>query len=231
MARGDVRIAATLACEECKRRNYQTNKSRRNTPDRIEMSKYCTLVWPVTPRTRRLAESPMAKSRAQRKAEARKRRERAEQGDRRGARLRIDGPARHPGAGVGRRGRGGAGDRARRQETPRSTAEAPAPARIATAREQRPPARRRPRDAPRSRPSAAAAKEPVVEREHGAIRSFFSSVIKELRKVQWPDRDTLVQASAVTVLFVAVAAAYLGCAGRNLQPPHRPADLTMGEQP
>jgi preprotein translocase SecE subunit len=28
--------------------------------------------------------------------------------------------------------------------------------------------------------------------------------------VQWPDRDTLVQASAVTILFVFVAAAYLG---------------------
>ena len=41
MARGDVRIAATLACEECKRRNYQTNKSKRNNPDRISMSKYC----------------------------------------------------------------------------------------------------------------------------------------------------------------------------------------------
>jgi preprotein translocase SecE subunit len=39
---------------------------------------------------------------------------------------------------------------------------------------------------------------------------FFASVIAELRKVQWPDRETLVQASAVTVLFVAVAAAYLG---------------------
>ncbi len=41
MARGDVRIAVTLACESCKRRNYQTNKSKRNTPDRIEMRKYC----------------------------------------------------------------------------------------------------------------------------------------------------------------------------------------------
>ena len=41
MARGDVRIAVTLACEDCKRRNYQTNKSRRNSPDRIEMRKYC----------------------------------------------------------------------------------------------------------------------------------------------------------------------------------------------
>ena len=28
--------------------------------------------------------------------------------------------------------------------------------------------------------------------------------------MQWPDRDTLVQASAVTLLFVAIAAAYLG---------------------
>jgi large subunit ribosomal protein L33 len=41
MARGDVRIAVTLACEECKRRNYQTNKSKRNNPDRITLRKYC----------------------------------------------------------------------------------------------------------------------------------------------------------------------------------------------
>jgi large subunit ribosomal protein L33 len=41
MARGDVRIAITLACEECKHRNYQTNKSKRNNPDRIGMRKYC----------------------------------------------------------------------------------------------------------------------------------------------------------------------------------------------
>jgi large subunit ribosomal protein L33 len=41
MARGDVRIAITLACEECKRRNYQTNKSKRNNPDRIALRKYC----------------------------------------------------------------------------------------------------------------------------------------------------------------------------------------------
>ncbi len=41
MARGDVRIAVTLACENCKRRNYQTNKSKRNTPDRLTVRKYC----------------------------------------------------------------------------------------------------------------------------------------------------------------------------------------------
>ena len=43
MAR-EVRIAVTLACEECKRRNYQTNKSRRNNPDRIEMAQVLPLV-------------------------------------------------------------------------------------------------------------------------------------------------------------------------------------------
>jgi large subunit ribosomal protein L33 len=41
MARGDVRIAVTLACEECKRRNYQTNKSKRNNPERLQLRKYC----------------------------------------------------------------------------------------------------------------------------------------------------------------------------------------------
>ena len=55
-----------------------------------------------------------------------------------------------------------------------------------------------------------APKEEKPERERGRVMSFFASVIAELRKVQWPDRETLVQASAVTLLFVAVAAAYLG---------------------
>jgi large subunit ribosomal protein L33 len=49
MARGEVRIAVTLACEECKRRNYQTNKNRRNDPDRIEMRKYCRWCGHHTP--------------------------------------------------------------------------------------------------------------------------------------------------------------------------------------
>ena len=64
----------------------------------------------------------------------------------------------------------------------------------------------------RARESAdrRAPKAPTVERERGRVMTFFSSVRKELQKVQWPDRDTLVQASAVTLLFVAVAAAYLG---------------------
>ena len=31
----------TLACSECKQRNYETSKNKRNTTDRIEISKYC----------------------------------------------------------------------------------------------------------------------------------------------------------------------------------------------
>jgi len=33
----DVRPKITLACEECKERNYITKKNRRNTPDRLEL--------------------------------------------------------------------------------------------------------------------------------------------------------------------------------------------------
>lgn len=35
------RILLTLACTECKRRNYRTNKNKKNTTERIEMMKYC----------------------------------------------------------------------------------------------------------------------------------------------------------------------------------------------
>ncbi|GAA0504894.1 50S ribosomal protein L33 [Saccharopolyspora subtropica] len=41
MAATDVRPKITLACEECKHRNYITNKNRRNNPDRLEMKKFC----------------------------------------------------------------------------------------------------------------------------------------------------------------------------------------------
>ena len=36
-----MRNAVTLACNECKSRNYQTNKNKKNDPDRIEFNKYC----------------------------------------------------------------------------------------------------------------------------------------------------------------------------------------------
>jgi large subunit ribosomal protein L33 len=37
----DVRPKITMACVECKERNYITKKNRRNHPDRLELKKYC----------------------------------------------------------------------------------------------------------------------------------------------------------------------------------------------
>ncbi len=42
MAATDVRPKITLACEECKHRNYITKKNRRNDPDRLTIRKYCS---------------------------------------------------------------------------------------------------------------------------------------------------------------------------------------------
>jgi preprotein translocase subunit SecE len=53
-------------------------------------------------------------------------------------------------------------------------------------------------------------KQAASDRQRGGVIGFLASCWAELKKVQWPDRDTLVQASAVTIIFVAVAAAYLG---------------------
>jgi preprotein translocase subunit SecE len=71
------------------------------------------------------------------------------------------------------------------------------------------------KEAERRAAESAARRAPKEERqapakERGRVMTFFASVAQELRKVQWPDRETLIQASAVTLLFVAVAAAYLG---------------------
>ena len=72
-------------------------------------------------------------------------------------------------------------------------------------REERERARRRKESEKRRR----APTEPQ-ERQRGAVIGFLISCWAELKRVQWPDRDTLIQASAVTVVFIAVAAAYLG---------------------
>ena len=37
----DKRVKVTLACSECKQRNYNNMKNKKNTPDRIELNKYC----------------------------------------------------------------------------------------------------------------------------------------------------------------------------------------------
>jgi len=37
----EMRVRVTLACTECKQRNYNTMKNKKNDPDRIEFSKFC----------------------------------------------------------------------------------------------------------------------------------------------------------------------------------------------
>ncbi len=36
-----MRTRMTLACTECKQRNYDSMKNKKNNPERLEMSKYC----------------------------------------------------------------------------------------------------------------------------------------------------------------------------------------------
>jgi large subunit ribosomal protein L33 len=36
-----VRVKVTLACTDCKQRNYNSMKNKKNDPDRLEMKKYC----------------------------------------------------------------------------------------------------------------------------------------------------------------------------------------------
>ena len=39
--RNTMRVKITLVCTECKQRNYDTEKNKKNDPDRIELKKFC----------------------------------------------------------------------------------------------------------------------------------------------------------------------------------------------
>ncbi|MGQ9628553.1 MAG: 50S ribosomal protein L33 [Anaerolineae bacterium] len=41
MAKKATRVVITLACTECKERNYTSYKNRKNDPGRLELKKYC----------------------------------------------------------------------------------------------------------------------------------------------------------------------------------------------
>lgn len=36
-----MRVKVTLACTDCKQRNYDKMKNKKNNPERLEMKKYC----------------------------------------------------------------------------------------------------------------------------------------------------------------------------------------------
>jgi len=41
MAKKEDRIIISMACSDCKERNYATTKNKRNTKDRLELRKFC----------------------------------------------------------------------------------------------------------------------------------------------------------------------------------------------
>jgi preprotein translocase SecE subunit len=160
----------------------------------------------------------MAKSRAQRKAERRARE--AQERKRGGGRQESDSRAQHdtqvPVSGdVAEIEAVEAGMAAGAPEAKLETPDAPKPSRAerradakrakSAEKRQREEHKRREREQLARRQKQAAA-----ERQRGGVVGFLVSCWAELRKVQWPNRDTLVQATAVTIIFVSVAAAYLG---------------------
>ncbi|MEW6725563.1 MAG: 50S ribosomal protein L33 [Bacillota bacterium] len=44
-----MRVDVTLACSQCKRRNYITTKNKKSDPGRIELKKYCRWCGTHTP--------------------------------------------------------------------------------------------------------------------------------------------------------------------------------------
>ena len=61
----DVRPKITLACVECKERNYITKKNRRNDPDRMELKKFCPRCG-STPSTARPADARASRAHEER---------------------------------------------------------------------------------------------------------------------------------------------------------------------
>lgn len=48
MAKNENRIYVTLVCTECKKENYTTPKNKKNTPDKMELNKFCPTCNKVT---------------------------------------------------------------------------------------------------------------------------------------------------------------------------------------
>jgi preprotein translocase SecE subunit len=162
----------------------------------------------------------MAKTRAQRKAEKRAReaeeQKRSDSGDKRKSDSRAQHDTQVPISGdVAEIEAVEAGMAVGAAEADLETPDAPKPRalRRAEAKEAKQ-AEKRQREEQKRREREQLAKRQkqaqVEKRQRGGVIGFLVSCWAELRKVQWPDRETLVQATAVTIIFVAVAATYLG---------------------
>jgi preprotein translocase SecE subunit len=93
---------------------------------------------------------------------------------------------------------------------PEAPAEPAVPAEDKITRRERRRAERERRQAAKESERRRQPKEEPVERQRGAVIGFLASCWAELRRVQWPDRETLIQASGITLVFIAILAAYLG---------------------
>jgi preprotein translocase SecE subunit len=167
----------------------------------------------------------MAKSRAQRKAERRAREAEGHKrsgagGDRRGearaqhdTEVGVSGDVREIEA-IERGMAEGAPEEALElpegHQPSRAERRAEAKAEKAAQKREREQQKQREREQLAKRQKAAAKKQTTSSHQRGGVIGFLISCWAELKKVQWPDRETLIQATAVTILFVAVAAAYLG---------------------
>ena len=160
----------------------------------------------------------MAKSRAQRKAErrAREAEEQKRSDGERSAESRAQHDTQVPVSGeVAEIEAVEAGIAAGASEAQLETPDAPKPSRSqrrAEAKAQKDSEKRKRHEQKRreSEQLAKKQKKASAERQRSGVIAFLVSCWQELKKVQWPDRETLIQATAVTILFVAIAAAYLG---------------------
>ena len=157
----------------------------------------------------------MAKTRAQRKAERRAREAEEQKRSDGGATARAQHDTQVPVSGdIAEIEAVEAGIAAGASESELETPDAPKPrsAKHAEAKAQKDAEKRKRAEQKRreSEQLAKKQKQAKTERQRGGDIGFLVSCWQELKKVQWPDRDTLVQATAVTILFVAVAAVYLG---------------------
>ncbi|MCO5315816.1 MAG: preprotein translocase subunit SecE [Solirubrobacterales bacterium] len=156
----------------------------------------------------------MAKSRAQRKAE-----KRAREAEERARTESGEGRAQHD-TQVGKSGEvaeveaveAGIAAGAREQDLETPDAPRQGPESKASRREKRQEEKRKKSEQKRHEEQQLAKrqKQAQVDRPRSGVVAFLSSCAAELRRVQWPDRDTLIQASAVTLVFCFVFALYLG---------------------
>jgi preprotein translocase subunit SecE len=93
-----------------------------------------------------------------------------------------------------------------------AAAEAATAAEVATTEKAKPAKLAKPAKTAKPKPAKQAqrAERKREPRQRGRVFSFFVQVWAELRRVQWPDRNQVTQATAVVVVFCALAGTYLG---------------------